>query len=312
VGDPKPVIPDTLVAKWQRIVDVAARIVDVPSCLVMRTDPPDHSVLVSSAGADNPYEVGQSFELNESLYCHSVLTRRDELVVRDARAESDWCDNQDLEHGMSFCMGYPLGWPDGILFGTICVLDRRDNPQALLHRDLLKEFCGLVEGDLALLCEIAERRRLERELEARVAERTIELQETNTALRVLLGQMESSRLALEDNILRQIKGLVLPHIAGLRAAKSTVRAMALTDVLEENLLRITSDLANRLTTAFQGLTPTETEIAQMVIAGKTTKDIAAALSREKSTVDFHRNNIRRKLGIKSRKDTLRSYLLSLH
>ena len=313
MGDPKPVISQALIAKWQRVVDVTARLVDVPSCLIMRTDPPDHAVFVASNRPGNPYNVGQSFELNSKLYCYSVLNRRDELIVRDAQADADWCDNQDLEHGMSFYMGYPLVWPDGTLFGTICVLDRRDNQKALLHCDLLKEFCALVEGDLALLSEISRRERLEQELERRVEARTRELADANTALKVLLAQLEASRLEFEERILRQIRDLVLPHIAKLRAIEPRgPTRVAYLDLLDANLRKITSSFANHLVAAFENLTPTETEIAQMVIAGKTTKDIAHVLSREPSTIDFHRNNIRRKLGITSRRNTLRSYLLSLH
>ena len=43
----KPTIPQTSLAKWQRVVDIMARIMAVPAGLVMRTDPPDHSVLVT-------------------------------------------------------------------------------------------------------------------------------------------------------------------------------------------------------------------------------------------------------------------------
>jgi DNA-binding CsgD family transcriptional regulator len=323
----RPVLPEATIAEWQRIVDITARIADVPSSLVMRTEPPDHSVLVASNTGDNPYRVGMSFELNSNLYCYSVLKKCGELLVRNAHAEPDWRDNQDLEHGMSFYIGYPLRWPDGALFGTICVLDRHENRKAILHRDLLTEFCRLIEGDLALLCEVAERQRLEREvqkyldeLETRVALRTRELQqrerqleEANTALRVLLAQVEASRLALEERILRQIEGLVLPHIGRLRQNKGCGEAgHAHLDLLEFNLRNITSSFANKLAAAFEHLTPTESEIAQMVIAGKTTKDIAQVLSRETSTIDFHRNNIRRKLGLGGRSLNLRSHLLSLH
>ena len=45
--------------------------------------------------------------------------------------------------------------------------------------------------------------------------------------------------------------------------------------------------------------------------GNSTKEIARILSRETSTIDFHRNNIRRKLGIESRATNLRSHLMSL-
>ena len=54
---------------------------------------------------------------------------------------------------MSFYLGLPLIWPDGKLFVTICVLDKRDNSNAILYRDLLREFRQVIESDLALLVE---------------------------------------------------------------------------------------------------------------------------------------------------------------
>lgn len=341
----RPVIPTATLAKWQRVVDIMARLMDVPAGLVMRTDPPDHAVFVTSATAGNPYAAGDSFVLNRNLYCHSVLERRGELLVHNAWSDPDWCSNQDLEHGMSFYLGLPLVWPDGVLFGTICVLDRRDNSGAVLYRDLLGEFRAVIEGDLALLTEFAVRERLEGALQAslntlelRVAERTRqvtlvnaglraeiasrrkaesalrqrerELEEANTALRVLLEHLDSSRAEFQENILRQIKGLVLPLLAKLRHGNRD-GAHHYLDLIDANLNRITSPLASRMVTAFGKLTPTETEVAQMVMDGKTTKEIAAALSRETSTIDFHRNNIRRKLGIASRGGNLRTHLRSL-
>ena len=61
---------------------------------------------------------------------------------------------------------------------------------------------------------------------------------------------------------------------------------------------------------FQALTATEADVAHLVMRGLTTKDIAATLSRAPSTIDFHRNNIRAKLGVK-RRVTLRAHLLSI-
>ncbi len=344
----KPVVHKNIIAKWQNIVDLTARIIDVPASLVMKTDAPDHAVLVSSKGDKNPYTVGQTFELNPKLYCNAVLEICDELLVCDAHCDPDWNDNEDLKDGMSFYIGYPLQWPDGTLFGTICVLDRRDNQKAVLYKDLLVEFRGVIERDLALLVENTERRRLEGELqvslnvlETRVTERTHdltcanqslrteistrkkaqqvlgqrekELEEVNTALRVLLTQMEAARTASEEQILKRINELVLPHIEKIKHnADPNGAILTYLELLENNLRQITSSFAGHLSQAMDGLTSTEVEIAQLVMSGNSTKDIANILSREKSTVDFHRNNIRKKLRIDNRARDLRTHLLSLH
>ena len=66
-----------------------ARIMNVPVGLMMRTDPPDRSVLVASEGEGNPYGVGTSFVLKRKLYSHSALKNRDELLVRDANSDPE-------------------------------------------------------------------------------------------------------------------------------------------------------------------------------------------------------------------------------
>ncbi|SLN39707.1 Bacterial regulatory proteins, luxR family [Roseovarius albus] len=319
MADRKPDISPETIEKWQRIVDLIARVADVPASLVMRTHEPHHSVYVTSQGTDNPYKPGCKFTLNEKLYCYGVLQRDGELLVEDAVCDPEWADNDDMEHGMSFYIGYPLKWPDGTIFGTICVLDSRRNRRALLFREGLQEFARVIEADLELLIEIKRRTALEAELQAtldqleqRVSNRTADLEEANTALRVLLNSVETSRADYDANILRQIKGLVMPHLAKLRSRlESDPAGRVYVELAEQNLKSITSTMSGQLTTIFETLTPTEQEVAQMIMRGQTTKDIARTLSREPSTIEFHRNNIRNKLGLKRSGQNLRSLLLSI-
>lgn len=118
---------------------------------------------------------------------------------------------------MSFYVGCPLKWPGGELFGTICVLDRYRHEHALVFREGLQAFAGVVEANLRSLVEIAERERLEAalqqsldELELRVAKHTGDLEEANTALRVLVANIETLKRDHDDQILRQINTLVVP------------------------------------------------------------------------------------------------------
>lgn len=315
----KPAISQETIAKWQRIVNLIARVANVPASLVMRTHEPHHSVFVSSVSEGNPYKPGCRFTLNEKLYCYGVLRNDGELTVEDATCDPDWVDNDDMEHGMRFYIGYPLKWPDGSIFGTICVLDTRRNRRALLFREGLQEFARVIEADLELLTEIDRRAALESELQAtldqleqRVANRTADLEEANAALRVLLNSVETSREEYDEKILRQIKGLVLPHLAKLRGRlEGDPAGRAYLELAEESLKSITSEMRGQLATVFEALTPTEQEIAQMIMRGQTTKDIARTLSREPSTIEFHRNNIRAKLGLKRSGRNLRSLLLSI-
>lgn len=313
-----PEIPEETVQSWQRIVNLIAEMADVPASLVMRTQSPYHDVFVANDVKDSPYKIGLRFRLHEKLYCHGVL-KHGELLVEDASCDPAWADNDDMEHGMSFYAGYPLYWPDNTVFGTICVLDTRRNPKALMFLEGLKEFSRVIEADLKLLVEADTRARLERELqdsldqlEHRVEARTAELEEANIALRVLLENVEQSKDEYERRIARKIKGLVAPVVAKLRGRLTgNPRATLYLDLLEDNLRSVTSSVSDHLSDVLGDLTPTEQEIAQMVMRGHTTKDIADTLARAPSTVEFHRNNIRNKLGLRKSGQSLRSKLLSM-
>ena len=341
-----PGIPEGMLIKWQRVVDILARLLDVPAGLIMKRAPPRHRVFISSRGRGNPYTVNDTFTLDTGLYCDTVMRDRRLLLVRDAAKDPAWDRNPDLKHGMVFYLGLPLAWPDGSIFGTICVLDERTNEHAIAYTDLLAEFKEVVESDLAFLVEASERkaarRELERardELELRVGERTkelaalnedlrqevetrhrtetslrrreAELEEANAALRVLLKQIEDSGTELEEQILSNVNRLVFPYLHRLRRRVTDDKARAYIDVVEANLNEITSPFGGHLSATLARLTPTEMEIAKLVVQGKTTKMIAGMLNIATSTVDFHRNNIRKKVGIRSSRVNLRTWLTSL-
>ena len=61
-------VPSEIVTKWQEIVDLLAEIIRVPAALVMKVEPPNIKVLVSSKSPGNPYEQGELASLNTGLY----------------------------------------------------------------------------------------------------------------------------------------------------------------------------------------------------------------------------------------------------
>jgi DNA-binding CsgD family transcriptional regulator len=147
----------------------------------------------------------------------------------------------------------------------------------------------------------------ERELEGK----TRDLGEINTALKVLLERREADRKEFEERVLGNVKQRVLPYLERLKGMRLQTEAAECVRVVESNLQEIVSPFLDRLTSSYYGLTPQEIQVAGLVKDGKMTKEIARFLNISASAVDFHRKNIRRKLGLKSKKANLRSTLLSL-
>lgn len=144
-------VPSEIVAKWEDIVDLFAEIMHVPAALVMQAEPPDIKVLVSSESTGNPYEQAELASLNTGLYCETIMKTRQPLLVPEALVDDEWKSNPDVKLGMIAYLGLPISWPNGEIFGTICVLDKKKNDHGELHRKLLSQFRDVVQEDLGWL-----------------------------------------------------------------------------------------------------------------------------------------------------------------
>jgi DNA-binding CsgD family transcriptional regulator len=82
------------------------------------------------------------------------------------------------------------------------------------------------------------------------------------------------------------------------------------NILESNLKEIISPFAFKLSSNYLNLTPKELQIAGLIKDGKQDKEITELLNISIDTVQFHRKNIRKKLGIYGKGKNLRAYLLS--
>jgi DNA-binding CsgD family transcriptional regulator/ligand-binding sensor protein len=156
-----------------------------------------------------------------------------------------------------------------------------------------------------LVDEMDRRKQVEASLD--VQSRTLE--EVNTTLRVLLNQREEDKNELEENILSNVKDLVLPYVEQLKKSELPAEQTSTIDIIEANLKKITSPMIRKIETF--GLTAREISVASLLKEGKTTRHIADLLNISPKAVEFHRYNIRKKLGLDHKKTNLTSYLLSI-
>lgn len=144
--------------------------------------------------------------------------------------------------------------------------------------------------------------------EAELKAKARDLEEANTALKVLLTHRGQEKEQVEESVLASVRRLVMPHLERLGRSGLGPRQVEMLELIRENLGSITRPLASRLTARHLGLTPREMEVANLVAAGRATSEIAALLGLSERGVKFHRNNIRAKLGLKDRRVNLKAYL----
>ncbi len=142
--------------------------------------------------------------------------------------------------------------------------------------------------------------------------KTRELEEVNKALRTLLDQTKEDAKSFEQRILANVEDLVMPYVGRLKNTPLDINQRVYLNVVETNLTDLISPFMRMIGEKHNELTPREIEVANMVRMGATSKEIAKLLSISKRAVEFHRDSLRNKLGLKKSKKNLRAYLASLN
>lgn len=101
----------------------------------------------------------------------------------------------------------------------------------------------------------------------------------------------------------------MPLVKKLRLRKDVSKKYG--ELLEEGLKNVASSFGSKVSEKNLHLSPKEIEICSMIRSGFSTKDIAQTLSISGQTVEKHRKNIRKKLGISFKKVNLTSHIQNL-
>src|SRR6476661_3833566 len=184
-------VPSEIIRKWQEFVNLLAEIMHVPSAAIMRADPPHINVFVSSTSKGNPCEPGA---LDTGPYCETVMKTGQPLLVPDALENEAWKANPHVRLGMISYLGVPISWPDGRLFGTICVRDNKRNEYSEAYLKLLLHFRDMLQVDLKSFA------RLHGEIEEREAK--IRRLVDSNIIGIVIWDVEGRILEANDAFLR--------------------------------------------------------------------------------------------------------------
>ena len=83
--------------------------------------------------------------MNEEIL-NNIWSHLTEQNLTDSEYEQ-WKNNPDIKLNMIMYMGMPLFWPNGEIFGTICVLDNKVRRFDESFQKLMWEYKEAIESD---------------------------------------------------------------------------------------------------------------------------------------------------------------------
>ena len=235
---------DELVQSWNKTLAVLALIAEVPVALVMKIENNIISVFSKNDNQANPYEIGDSEELEDSgLYCEHVVKTQNLLNIPNALIDDDWKENPDIKLNMISYLGLPICAGDTTPFGTICILDSKPHEYNEPIIKLLETIKQSFETQLKLLHQQKQAFEQQQFTELETLIRGI-AHEINTPLGNCITTVDVTKLALNDT-----KSLLVKKQLSQQALQNTLDTLENTnELLDRNLtacahkIRILQDL----------------------------------------------------------------------
>lgn len=172
--------------------------------------------------------------------------------------------------------------------GEYLVLLTNITPQ-VLQREMMEEAIGRHAAAL-----LEEKRRQE---------------ELNITLRTVLSTIHAERDSRRDELTSHIRRVLLPALEQIGREADAAARKSMIQLLRGSLLSLTDSGEERPQDGLSKLTLAELKVCRLVRAGHSSKEIAELLNISPETVQTHRRNIRRKLGLRGHDTQLAVHLL---
>lgn len=164
---------------------------------------------------------------------------------------------------------------------------------------------------IAIVRDVTEKKRLIEALRRReqeLDEKSRYLEKVNQALKAALDYREVEKRSIEENILSRVKQFINPYLVKLGQCHLDADARAYLKIAETNLSDLLSQFSHTIFAKFMDFTPTEVRVANFIREGHDTKEIAQLMGLSPSSIQWHRKNIRAKLGLSNKNTNLYNYL----
>lgn len=175
----------------------------------------------------------------------------------------------------------------------------------------IRNSVGKVVGAIESIRDIVDLRKKEEDLRQaheQVMRQKAVLEQRNIDLSDILAQVEAEKTRTQGQVRSNVETLLLPVLDKLDL-KGAARGYV--TILREGLLHLVSPFGKKISDRRYRLTSREIEVCNMIRNGLTGKEISRLLDLSFQTVEMHRKNIRRKLGISNKDVNLETFLKDL-
>jgi hypothetical protein len=147
-------------------------------------------------------------------------------------------------------------------------------------------------------------------LEERLRQEKVQTREMYITLRNVMKAIEQEKKGWEGEIAHKIEKYLIPALDRVKREPFEEMRKSYLDLVREHLVGLTKGFSKELDGRFLRLTRSEMRICQYIQSGHSTKDISAAMHTSFETIQTHRKNIRKKLGLRGRTVGLYTFLTS--
>lgn len=151
-------IPDIAVLKWRNIADLLAQVAGVPMATINILEEGRLRVISGSHGKELREGDDSYVEMlpGAKIYCAAVVQAREKLVIPDAMKSDFWKESEGAKKGFVAYAGVPIFNPDGEIFGSVCLFDRKPNAFEGPIVRLMEEFSEIITGHLSIIAKNAQ------------------------------------------------------------------------------------------------------------------------------------------------------------
>jgi PAS domain S-box-containing protein len=187
-----------------------------------------------------------------------------------------------------------------------------------------REFTGLADGGGRLPIEVTGRRvrtgtgpfyfcavrdlTLRKRFKENLRQEKRQVRDMSVTLKNVIKSVDEEKKVLKDNIAQTLEIEVLPALDKMSREPSREIRDIYKKAIWNQLVDLTTGSSKRPDHILLKLTATEIDVCRHIQNGNSTKEIADLVNSAFETIQTHRKNIRRKLGLRGKKMALQSFL----